>query len=278
MFGIPPRSIWLLLVVFTHTALTDLLTMSGVGHNVILPCRSSVGSCSDVTWHHNIQHRIVVVVKAGRFHMDSYCALHVDNITQADVGRYWCGENTYDIHYLSIITVSSVPTSGLVPGGVRVTLRCRLLTFYGYEGCSYTDFRGVTLKWKDDIQQDSKPLIQRNSKCDVLLTVTIQRDITFSCQALVNDRVQSTLEVPVLLPGLKGMTSLSLSHTTCAVGEKAFPFQETTIKVIMGNQMQRHFYATPTSRHASNSIGFSFRKQVCIRVCVCVCIYLYRGS
>ncbi|KAK0131654.1 hypothetical protein N1851_033586 [Merluccius polli] len=112
--------------------------------------------------------------------------------------------------------VSSVPTSGLVPG-VNVTLRCSLLTFYGYGGCSYTDFQGVTLKWKDDIQQDSKPVIQSGSKCDVLLTVTIQRDITFSCQALVNDRVQSTLEVPVLLPGLKGMTSLSLSHTTCAV-------------------------------------------------------------
>ena len=25
--------------------------------------------------------------------------------------------------------------------------------------------------------------------------------------------------------------------------------------------MQRHFHATPTSRHASNSIGFSFRKK-----------------
>ncbi|KAK0133464.1 Bile salt-activated lipase [Merluccius polli] len=399
MFGIPPRSIGLLLVVFTHTALTEThLTMSGVGHNVILSCRSWVGSCSDVTWGHQTPSvSVAVVLKAGRLYMDSYCALHVDNITQADVGRYWCSGNVYDIHHLSIITVpttssnntrpvptmssdntrpvpttssnntrpvpttpsyntrpvpttssnntrpvpstssnntrpvpttssnntrpapttssnntrpvpttssnntrpvpttssnntrpapttssnntrpapttssnntrpvpttssnntrpapttphhiltltqlcsnisavlehvvgtpggprrvargsvksllqhkhidiygqiSSVPTSSLVPGGVRVTLSCSLLTVYGYEGCSDAEFRGVTLKWKDDIQQDSNPLIQRNSTCDVLLTVTIQRNITFSCQALVNDRVQSTVEIPVLLP------------------------------------------------------------------------------
>ncbi|KAK0133465.1 hypothetical protein N1851_031028 [Merluccius polli] len=107
MFGIPPRSVGLLLVVFTHTALTEyLLTMSGVGHNVILSCRSSVGSCSDVTWGHNTPSDSVanVVVMAGRFYMDSYCDLHIDNITQADVGRYWCSGNSYDFHSLSIIT------------------------------------------------------------------------------------------------------------------------------------------------------------------------------
>ncbi|KAK0133345.1 hypothetical protein N1851_031142 [Merluccius polli] len=202
MFGIPPRSIGLLLVVFTHTALTGThLTMSGVGHNVILSCHSSFGSCSDVTWYHQTSSGSdTVVLKAGRLYMDSNCDLHVDNITEADVGRYRCSGNLYDFHYLSIIiTVSSVPTSGLVPG-VNVTLHCRLLTVYGYGGCSYAEFQGVTLEWKDDIQQDSKPVIQKASTCYVLLTVTIQRDITFSCQALVTDRVQSTVEVPVLLP------------------------------------------------------------------------------
>ena len=86
---------------------TDHLVMGGVGHTVILPCVSPLeGSCSDKQWFHSTQNRTTLVARIPtREAANTWanCSLHINHITQVDVGRYWC-KNSNDIHYLSLIT------------------------------------------------------------------------------------------------------------------------------------------------------------------------------
>lgn len=113
MFG-TPRCIALLLVAFIHTAVTERrFVMEGVGRKVILLCySSSVGSCSGAEWTHQTRSSSRVVARAtrteaaeaGRLYIDSNCALHIDDITAADVGRYRCSKNWWDENDLSLIT------------------------------------------------------------------------------------------------------------------------------------------------------------------------------
>ena len=94
--------------------------MRGLGHTVNLPCVSpSVGSCSDIRWHRGTRSETAVVARiprrgavyqgelvdnTGRFNILSNCSLHINNITQVDVGRYWCSKDLQASHYLSLIT------------------------------------------------------------------------------------------------------------------------------------------------------------------------------
>ncbi|KAJ3582915.1 hypothetical protein NHX12_000110 [Muraenolepis orangiensis] len=206
MCGIPPRSIGLLLAVFVHAALTERLVMGGVGQKVILPCGSpSVEPCSYVRWSKSTQyrtqyrtHEVASITRTspaaatkGRLHIDSSCALHVDSLTEADVGFYWCSKENERI-YLSVITVSSEPEFNLMPGDT-VTLKCQLLTYDGY--CSSSLYGGMSLRWQDDIQQSQSTI--QTDKCTVTLTLTIQQPWSYSCLAVVGGRVLNTVAFPV---------------------------------------------------------------------------------
>ncbi|KAJ3582917.1 hypothetical protein NHX12_000105, partial [Muraenolepis orangiensis] len=208
MCGIPPRSIGLLLAVFVHAAVTERLVMGGVGQKVILPCGSpSVEPCSYVQWSKRaldgtnfdttFTRSTPAAATKGRLHIDSSCALHVDNLTEADVGSYWCSKE-YEFIYLSVITVSSKPGLNLMPGDT-VTLKCQLLTYEGYGRCSSSLYGGMSLRWQDDIQQsqsNSTPSPQTD-KCTVTLTVTIQPPWSYSCLAVVGEQVLNTVAFPV---------------------------------------------------------------------------------
>ncbi|CAL8239687.1 unnamed protein product, partial [Gadus morhua 'NCC'] len=87
--------------------------MGGVGHTVILPCLSSLeGSCSDIRWFHGTKSGTTLIASisrredtnTGRFNIVSNCSLHINNITEVDVGIYSCSKDIGDLQYLSLIT------------------------------------------------------------------------------------------------------------------------------------------------------------------------------
>ena len=104
-------SVTLCLHIFTAVT-KDHLVMGEVGHTVNLPCLSSLeGSCSDIRWFYNTNSDKTLVASisrkdanTGRFNIVSNCSLHIDNITEVDVGIYWCGKDIGDLQYLSLIT------------------------------------------------------------------------------------------------------------------------------------------------------------------------------
>ena len=105
-------SVTLCLHIFTAVTKRHLV-MGGVGHTVILPCLSSLeGSCSDIRWFHETKSGTTLIASisrredanTGRFNIVSNCSLHINNITEVDVGIYWCGKESGDFHFLSLIT------------------------------------------------------------------------------------------------------------------------------------------------------------------------------
>ena len=104
-------SVTLCLHIFTAVT-KDHLVMGEVGHTVNLPCLSSLeGSCSDIRWFYNTNSDKTLIASisrkdanTGRFNIVSNCSLHIDNITEVDVGIYWCGKESGDFHFLSLIT------------------------------------------------------------------------------------------------------------------------------------------------------------------------------
>ncbi|XP_030201841.1 uncharacterized protein LOC115534765 isoform X6 [Gadus morhua] len=206
MFGVSLCSIGLLLIALFHTAVTkDHLVMGGVGHTVILPCLSSLeGSCSGTRWLHNTKSgttRVASISRredanTGRFNIVSNCSLHINNITEVDVGIYWCSKDIGDFQYLSLITVSSQLRSRMFPGS-NVTLSCSLVTFEGSGWCYSPLYKGMSLKWQDDNRPNYILAEQRITRCTVQLNVIIQRGSRFSCLALVNRQVQKRVEFPV---------------------------------------------------------------------------------
>ncbi|CAL8394036.1 unnamed protein product [Arctogadus glacialis] len=207
MFGVPLCSIGLLLIALIHTAVTkEYLVMGGVGHTVNLPCLSSLeGSCSDIQWFHNSMKsgttRVASISRredgnTGRFNIVSNCSLHINNITEVDVGGYWCSKNRDDLQYLTLIIVSSQLRSPMFPGA-NITLSCRLVTFEGPGWCFTPLYEGMSLKWQDDNRPDYILAEQRITRCAVRLNVIIQRGSRFSCLALVNRQVQNRVEFPV---------------------------------------------------------------------------------
>ncbi|XP_030201845.1 uncharacterized protein LOC115534767 [Gadus morhua] len=207
MFGVPLCSIGLLLVALIHTAVTkSQLVMGGVGHSVILPCVSPLdGSCSDIRWYHHSTQGVTTLVadiprreaaNSGRFNILSNCSLHINNITEVDVGGYGCSKDVKETQYLSLITESSLLRSDLLPGA-NVTLSCHLNTFEGPGWCDTPLYQGVSLKWQDDNRPDYILAEQRISRCEVRLNVIIQRGSRFSCLALVNRQVQNRVEFPI---------------------------------------------------------------------------------
>ncbi|XP_030201832.1 uncharacterized protein LOC115534764 isoform X4 [Gadus morhua] len=205
MFGVPLCSIGLLLIALFHTAVTKRhLVMGGVGHTVILPCLSSLeGSCSDIRWFHDTKSGATLIASisrredanTGRFNIVSNCSLHINNITEVDVGRYQCSKDRVDLQYLSLITVSSQLRSRMFPGA-NVTLSCSLVTFKGSGWCYSPPYQGMSLKWQDDNRPDYILAEQRINRCTVQLNVIIQPDSRFSCLALVNRQVQNRVEFP----------------------------------------------------------------------------------
>ncbi|CAL8317921.1 unnamed protein product [Boreogadus saida] len=206
MFGVPLCSIGLLLIALIHTAVTkDYLVMGGVGRTVILPCLSSLeGSCSDIRWYHNTKSgttRVASIPRredanTGRFNIWSDFSLHINNITEVDVGIYRCSKNQDDLQYLSLITVSSQLRSRMFPGA-NVTLSCSLVTFEGPGWCFSPLYQGMSLKWQDDNRPDYILVERMITRCAVRLNVIIQPDSRFSCLALVNHQVQNRVEFPV---------------------------------------------------------------------------------
>ncbi|XP_059898267.1 uncharacterized protein LOC132450224 isoform X2 [Gadus macrocephalus] len=206
MFGVSLCSIGLLLIALIHTAVTkDHLVMGGVGHTVILPCVSPLeGSCSDIRWVHKTKSgatRVASIPRredanTGRFNIVSNCSLHINNITEVDVGRYRCSKDFGDSQYLSLITVSSQLRSRMFPRA-NITLSCNLVTFEGSGWCYSPLYQGMSLKWQDDNRPDYILAEQRISRCAVRLNVILQRGSRFSCLALVNRQVQNRVEFPV---------------------------------------------------------------------------------
>ncbi len=92
--------------------------------------------------------------------------------------------------------------------GKTVSLQCILLT-YVQQGYCYTQLQQqVSLTWVDEtgaeIQEDLQHQIQRESSCDITLTVTLQspENKKFRCQAAVDEQVQTSVELQIRVPGL----------------------------------------------------------------------------
>ncbi|XP_033504992.1 uncharacterized protein LOC117271027 [Epinephelus lanceolatus] len=136
----------------------------------------------------------------------SKCTLQITDLTAEDVGHYRCQQRP-DV-FSSDITPTAMPELNLMPGKT-VSLQCILLS-YVEDGQCQTPLHQVSLTWVDEagteIQENSQHQIRKDSSCAVTLTVTLKspKNKKFRCQATVDDEVQTSVELRVRVPALKG--------------------------------------------------------------------------
>lgn len=90
--------------------------------------------------------------------------------------------------------------------GKTLSVECILLTYVKQRRCSIRR-QHVSLTWVDEdgaeITEDSNHQITRDSSCGTTLTVTFQSpgNKKFSCQATVDDHVQTSVELWIRVTG-----------------------------------------------------------------------------
>lgn len=91
--------------------------------------------------------------------------------------------------------------------GKPVSLQCVLLAYLKLGNCG-AQRQHVSLTWVDEagveVQEDSQHQIERESSCDVTVTVTFQSPglRKFRCRATVGEQVQTSVELSLRVPGL----------------------------------------------------------------------------
>ncbi|XP_071333658.1 uncharacterized protein [Trachinotus anak] len=127
--------------------------------------------------------------------------LQIKDLTEEDVGRHRCQQmpNDFSSHNIA-------PVLNLMPAKT-VSLQCISLTYVDGGHCPQ---KRISLTWVDEagfeIQEDSYHQIYQPSPCDITLTVTFQSpgNRKFRCQATVDRQVQTSAELWVRAPALRG--------------------------------------------------------------------------
>ncbi|KAM9703458.1 uncharacterized protein ACNS7B_002175 [Menidia menidia] len=128
---------------------------------------------------------------------DRQCTIQIDDLTEGVVGRHGC---------LSPDRSPAVAAKSILYPGEKMLLQCVLLTFLEDNHCHTQMQQRVELMWVDEtgaqIHGDSQHQIQRQSACEVTLTLTLQRpgQKRFKCQATVDQQIQTSKEVWVRVP------------------------------------------------------------------------------
>ncbi|XP_038582732.1 uncharacterized protein LOC119908885 [Micropterus salmoides] len=190
----------------------DGLIVAEQGYNIIFPCEEDL-VCFHI-WQLNTSKTsdYIAIVRNGQIQTaksedrDSKCTQQIKALTVEDVGRHHCQQKPDVISPHN--TTSTPPELNLMPGKT-VSLQCILLTYVKQGHCD-TQLPQVSLTWVDEsgteIQEDSQHHIKYKSSCDITLTVNLQspKNKKFRCQATVDEQVQTSVEMHVRDPALKG--------------------------------------------------------------------------
>ncbi|XP_076612887.1 uncharacterized protein LOC143336547 [Chaetodon auriga] len=182
------------------------------GYDITFPCEEDA-VCFHI-WHFSTSQTSdhIAIVSNGEIQTaksedeDSKCTLTLKDLTAEDVGRHRCQQRP-DV-FSPRSPPSSTPEVNVMPGKM-VSLQCILLTYVELGHCN-KQLQQVSLTWVDEagaeIQEDSQHQIKRESACDVTLTITFQspENKKFRCQATVDGQVQTSVELRVRVPALKG--------------------------------------------------------------------------
>ncbi|XP_070844167.1 uncharacterized protein, partial [Chaetodon trifascialis] len=182
------------------------------GYDITFPCEED-SVCFHI-WHFTSSQTSdhIAVVGNGEIQTarsedeDSKCTLTLTDLTAEDVGRHRCQQRP------DVLSPRSGPSATLelnVMPGKTVSLQCILLSYVELGHCNAQP-QQVSLTWVDEagagIQEDSQHQIKRESACDVTLTITFPSpdNKKFRCQAIVDGQVQTSVELWVRVPALKG--------------------------------------------------------------------------
>ncbi|XP_036942223.1 uncharacterized protein LOC119012467 isoform X2 [Acanthopagrus latus] len=183
------------------------LIFVGQSYRITFPCEKGL-VCFHI-WHLSAGETstyiaIVIIGEIQRAESEDEgpeCSMQIQDLTEEDVGRHRCQRRPDD--FSPYMAPSAAPEVNLMPGKT-VSLRCFLL------GHCDTQLQPVSLVWVDEtgaeIQEDSQHQVEKQDSCDITLTVTFQspQDRRFRCQATAGDQVQTSEELRVRVPALKG--------------------------------------------------------------------------
>ncbi|XP_022593597.1 uncharacterized protein LOC111216370 [Seriola dumerili] len=207
MAGTVHMAMSLLLLSFITTGVKGQsgLTLAERSYDIKFPCEEDL-VCFHLwqfsTWKTS---RYFAIVSNGEIQTaeseEKKCTLQIKDLTAEDVGRDHCQQmpNNLSSH-------NTAPVLNLLPAKT-VSLQCVALTYVDRGRCSR---RRIRLTWVDEagveIQEDSYHQINQPSPCDITLTVAFQEPgiRKFRCQATIDEQVQTSAELWVRAPALRG--------------------------------------------------------------------------
>ncbi|XP_061087177.1 uncharacterized protein LOC133121729 [Conger conger] len=199
---------------------TSVDAYSSVGDTARLPCSHS-GSfeCSSIMWGFNNQtskSTIELVTdgkvkkehekEPGKLKVGSDCSLHINNLTTADTGHYFCrlyhNEEDYEDapHIcLSLLSISSSPPVTELKIGSTVSLHCQL---HSHRPCRHS----MRVTW---VSETGNPLQGARYKvsetqCSSSLTLTLERsdrNMKWRCQLTEGEEQKASLSYTTSFPG-----------------------------------------------------------------------------
>ncbi|KAJ8341550.1 hypothetical protein SKAU_G00338410 [Synaphobranchus kaupii] len=133
---------------------------------------------------------------SGKLRMGSNCSLHINNLTTADVGQYYCRlykkeENrdfTDAIIHLSLLSISASSPVTELKIGSTVTLHCEL---HSHRPCG----KSISVTWVSEtgapLQGDQYKV--SDFKCSSTLTLTLQHsDHNMKCQLTEEGKLKAS--------------------------------------------------------------------------------------
>lgn len=154
---------------------------SRIGGNLVLPCANLLLSdCSPISWTFFTSSGSwnSVVIRKGQAGADSHksnhismtsnCSLSLRDLQEEHAGSYTCCKNgtTISVHYLSLLTITSVSTITSLQPGRNLSLNCILFTYFDTGNCrSHSMFN---LTW---VSEDGTTLPSDNRFSPFLLII-----------------------------------------------------------------------------------------------------------
>ncbi|XP_035281763.1 uncharacterized protein LOC118231731 isoform X1 [Anguilla anguilla] len=220
--GLLPWLLFKIILLFTGVSGSEPTVYSSAGELVTLPCNLSGSfNCSSITWNWyngRSQGAIELVAHgaveakdqqiARRLRVRTDCSLHINNLTTADAGWYYCrlyhnDENSTEVSvYLSILNIfASSPVTELKIGST-VTLVCKL---HSPRPCG----RSVNVSWVSEtgVQLQGNRYKLSESECSSNLTVTLERsdhNMKWRCQLTVEGKQKASHSYTTSFPGVSG--------------------------------------------------------------------------
>ncbi|XP_034435821.1 uncharacterized protein LOC117758334 isoform X1 [Hippoglossus hippoglossus] len=185
------------------------LTFAQRGYDITFPCEEDT-VCFHMWKLSRSQSQNIAIISNGEIQRfkseEKSCTLRMEHLTTEGVGRHRCHQRS---NGLSTNTLISALELKLLPGKT-VSLQCVLLSFMENRHCLTNREQEISLTWVDEanaeIQGDGQHRITQWSPCDVTLTVAFQSPerVKFRCQATVNGRVLTSVELWVRAAAPKG--------------------------------------------------------------------------